>query len=162
MTKNENLLVTLMEECAELQQAVSKALRFGMDNHHPSAPGETNEMNIMTEYYQLVAVMDMLVVSGVLRDGVPASQIKNRKRENVERYQQMSAELGLITPDDDEEPRNVVRVTSGTIIGVLDRMKAENGDQVVILETPEGTSSLHLKDATIYEGYCGEIVLDSE
>ena len=35
MTKIENLLVVTAEECAEIQQAISKAMRFGMDNYHP-------------------------------------------------------------------------------------------------------------------------------
>lgn len=66
MTKNENLLVTLMEECAELQQAVSKALRFGMDGCRPGSPDRNNEHDIMVEYYQLVAVMEMLNNDNVL------------------------------------------------------------------------------------------------
>ena len=66
MTKNENLLVTLMEECAELQQAVSKALRFGMDGCRPGSPERNNEHDIMVEYYQLVAVMEMLNNDNVL------------------------------------------------------------------------------------------------
>ena len=32
MTKQEYLLTVAMEECAEIQQAISKALRFGMDS----------------------------------------------------------------------------------------------------------------------------------
>ncbi len=43
MTSNENLLVTLMEECAEVQQAVSKMLRFGADNCDPSTPDISNK-----------------------------------------------------------------------------------------------------------------------
>lgn len=100
MTKNENLLVTLMEECSELQQAVSKALRFGMSNYHPSEPDRTNEVDIMTEYYQLISVMEMLIMSGVLHDDVPASDIKNKKRTNVEKYQVVSKQLGLLVDAD--------------------------------------------------------------
>ena len=51
MTKNENLLVTLSEECAEVQQAVSKVLRFGQDNYNPATPQVTNELEVLTEYY---------------------------------------------------------------------------------------------------------------
>lgn len=96
MTRNENLLVTLMEECAELQQAVSKALRFGMDNYHPANPEKTNEHNIMVEYYQLVSVMEMLVNSGVLHDFSPTdkSLVKTTKKINVERYQEVSEAAG--------------------------------------------------------------------
>lgn len=98
MTKNENLLVTLMEECAELQQAVSKALRFGMDGCHPLYPEKTNEHNIMIEYYQLVAVMEMLTNNGVLHNFSPADEAlaKITKKTNVMQYQEISEATGRI------------------------------------------------------------------
>lgn len=36
MTKTEYLLVVLSEECSEIQQAVTKALRFGLSDIHPN------------------------------------------------------------------------------------------------------------------------------
>lgn len=48
------------------------------------------------------------------------------------------------------------------IVRALDRLKEENGNQTIIVETPNGSLSLKLKDALIYEGCCGEIVIDSE
>ena len=42
MTVYENLMVTAMEECAEIQKEISKALRFGINNHHPDEPEITN------------------------------------------------------------------------------------------------------------------------
>jgi hypothetical protein len=35
MKESERLLIVAMEECAEIQQEISKALRFGTENHHP-------------------------------------------------------------------------------------------------------------------------------
>lgn len=35
MNTTEHLLVVLGEECAEVQQNIAKALRFGLDDHHP-------------------------------------------------------------------------------------------------------------------------------
>ncbi len=98
MTKDENLLITLSEECAEVQQAISKALRFGMNSHNPSTPKISNETDIMIEYYQLVAVMEMLTESGVLHrlNESDASIIKENKRFNVSRYQDMSYGRGCI------------------------------------------------------------------
>lgn len=102
MTKNENLLVTLMEECAELQQAVSKALRFGMYGYQPSYPEKTNEHNIMIKYYQLVAAMEMLENAGVLHavsltdKALARKELfrKTTKKINVGRYQEVSESIG--------------------------------------------------------------------
>lgn len=98
MTKNENLLVTLMEECAELQQAVSKALRFGMDGSRPGSPERNNEHDIMVEYYQLVAVMEMLNNDNVLHKFSAADKalVKIQKKINVVRHQEISESTGHI------------------------------------------------------------------
>ena len=48
------------------------------------------------------------------------------------------------------------------IIRKLDKLKAEHPEQVIIVETPEGSASLKIGDALIYEGISGEIVIDSE
>lgn len=98
MTVRENLLVTAMEECAEIQQSISKALRFGMRNHHPDIPDESNGDHIVLEYYQLCAVMDMLqkynLVPILDRDQV--SKIKNEKLDKVTEYLNISKNLGAI------------------------------------------------------------------
>ena len=102
MTREENLLVTLMEECAEVQQNVSKALRFGLGGHHPDAPEETNERSILTEYYQLVATMEMLLSDGYLKN-LPVEEerrIKYDKKTKIRQYQEIAKELGLIKKED--------------------------------------------------------------
>lgn len=48
------------------------------------------------------------------------------------------------------------------VVSLLNKLKEQNGNQIVLIETPSGSASLRLKDALIYEGCCGEIVLDSE
>lgn len=53
-------------------------------------------------------------------------------------------------------------VNAWKIVSLLNKLKEQNGNQWVIIETPTGSASLQLKDALIYEGCCGEIVLDSE
>lgn len=53
-------------------------------------------------------------------------------------------------------------VNAYEIVSLLDKLKELNGDQWIIIETPTGSASLQLKDALIYEGCWGEIVLDSE
>lgn len=58
MNRKENILVTIAEECAEIQEAVTKSLRFGLNNHHPLEPNETNAQQLMLEFYQLTAVIE--------------------------------------------------------------------------------------------------------
>lgn len=97
MTRNENLLVTLMEECAEVQQSVSKALRFGLDNLSPVEQMRNKDL-IMHEFYQLVAVVDILVGDETLPqyDSSKVLRIKASKQEKVLNYQKVSKDAGLI------------------------------------------------------------------
>lgn len=98
MTNAENLLVTLSEECAEVQQDVAKALRFGIDGVNPFGDGAANSLNILTEYYQLTAVMDEILRLGVLPtlSEPEIERIKKDKLAKIKIYQQTSRELGLI------------------------------------------------------------------
>lgn len=54
------------------------------------------------------------------------------------------------------------KISQWDVIRLLDKLKEQNGEQVIIVETPNGTVDIKLKDALIYEGCNGEIVLDSE
>ena len=51
-TDQNGCLTRISEECAEIIQAVSKAQRFGIYNHHPETK-ESNLMAIMREYADL-------------------------------------------------------------------------------------------------------------
>lgn len=98
MTKSENLLITLAEECAEVQQAISKTLRFGKNCYNPATPQITNELEVLTEYHQLIAVMEMLVDSGVLSQlsDKDIAKIKADKKCKVEHHQAISYDRGCI------------------------------------------------------------------
>lgn len=48
------------------------------------------------------------------------------------------------------------------IIKQLHKLKKEHPDHLIIVETSKGSVSLKIGDALIYEGMCGEIVIDSE
>lgn len=65
MTKQEHLLTCLAEECAEVQQAVAKALRFGLTDGYPNTD-RTNAGDIARELADLVAVAEMLEESGAV------------------------------------------------------------------------------------------------
>lgn len=99
MTKNEHLMTVAMEECAEIQQAISKSLRFGLNNYHPNNPSIRNGDQIVTEFAQLWGVMTMLVEAGVLPYFSASSlgEVAQAKREKVAKYMELSRELGLVS-----------------------------------------------------------------
>ena len=105
MNSYENVMVTAMEECSEVQQAISKALRFGIDTTIPNEPDKTNRFQILEEYYQLQAVMELLMDGSELwplrEDEINA--IKTKKTLNVDKYQKYSIELGLVQLEEGEE-----------------------------------------------------------
>ncbi|ALS03228.1 hypothetical protein ATZ33_00305 [Enterococcus silesiacus] len=98
MRKNEYLTLVAMEECAEIQQALSKAIRFGFDDHHPSRADETNEEQILTEFYQLTAMMEELQKQGIIESFTQAKidQVKQDKIEKVYKYMDYSVKKGLL------------------------------------------------------------------
>lgn len=95
MNHSENLLVVASEECAEIQKEIAKALRFGTDNHHPDEPEKTNGERIIAEFHQLRAVMDMLVIQGILPAMTDSeiSAIYRDKVEAVEKWEQYSKHI---------------------------------------------------------------------
>lgn len=98
MNKKEHLMVVAMEECAEIQQAIAKSLRFGLQDHRPETPTMTNEQEILTEYYQLMAVMEMLQEESLhLPDAEVIQQIKQQKKAKVLKYMAYAKEQGCIS-----------------------------------------------------------------
>lgn len=72
-------LTNLAEECAEVQQMVSKIIRFGWDSHHPEDPERTpNIVRLAREVGNILAVIDImdlpedeiLIGVGMKRDGL--------------------------------------------------------------------------------------------
>lgn len=98
MQKNEYLALVAMEECAEVQQALSKAIRFGFDDHHPSRADETNEEQLLTEFYQLTAMIEELhkqeIISGFTQEKI--KQVKQDKIEKVYKYMKYSKNNGRL------------------------------------------------------------------
>lgn len=91
MTRDELLLVQVMEECDELSQRVSKALRFGLEQVQPGQE-LNNRDRIYQEYYDLRAVLGMA--------GIDAWDTSSRaevaeydKVQKVEKY--LAFSLGL-------------------------------------------------------------------
>lgn len=82
MTEIEHLLVCLNEECAEVSQRVSKALRFGLDEVQPGQ-SLTNAERIVIELADIQAIIRLLERKGAFKahgdhflDLIDAKQIK--------------------------------------------------------------------------------------
>lgn len=90
MNLKENLLVTVSEECAEVQQAVSKALRFGYSSEN------TNE--IVREFYQLCAMIEMCQAEGILPvlSDKEQAEIISEKKQKVRVFQDVSWTIGTL------------------------------------------------------------------
>lgn len=96
MNKIENISVTVMEECAEVQQAISKSLRFGYDCCNPANPDTNNAKDILTEYYQLQAMMELLISESGLDkycSDEEITQIKNNKVKKFLEYYKTSKDI---------------------------------------------------------------------
>lgn len=128
LTRDEYLLVVLAEECSEIAQAasecqsteltasdrneliqstsmiakiVSKVLRFGLDDGHPSEARD-NQAALADEICDLLGIVEMLREHGVLR--LTDEQIhmaKERKRSKVKRYMDYSGQRGRLVERED-------------------------------------------------------------
>ena len=94
MTRNEMLLLKVMEECAEVAQRVSKALCFGMSEVQPGQEFD-NKTRIMAEFTDLVATMEMagLHPRSLDEDALRAKKVK------VEKYVKYSESCGMVAEE---------------------------------------------------------------
>jgi hypothetical protein len=64
------LLGILQEECAEVIQIISKIRRFGLQSYNPYIEGaNTNEVLLMQELGDVLAIVGLLQDSGLLQQG---------------------------------------------------------------------------------------------
>jgi hypothetical protein len=69
LNEEQHLLITLLEECAELQKVVSKALRFGLDDSWRDAEyTDSPRALIHKELNEVIAVAELLAERGTLPD----------------------------------------------------------------------------------------------
>lgn len=95
MTREEHLLLCLAEECAEVAQRVSKALRFGLSEIQPAQP-LTNAERVVDEFHDLFAVATLLEAERIIGHIVPTEATVNAKAAKIERYFAISREQGTL------------------------------------------------------------------
>ena len=94
MTTKEHLLSCLAEECCEVGQRVSKALRFGLDEIQ-AGQNLTNRERIVYEYTDLIAVFSLLADMGIV-DGNTNMKEFDSKQEKVLKYLEYARENGTV------------------------------------------------------------------
>lgn len=98
MNRQEYLLSLVAEECAEVQQRVSKALRFGLNEIQPGQP-LNNTQRIMEEFRDLLVVVELAQEAGVLpcnsNFGL-TSDFRRNKREKVLKFMDYSRQQGAL------------------------------------------------------------------
>jgi hypothetical protein len=98
----EHLLTCLSEECAEVAQGVSKALRFGLDDKGPDA-ALTNRDSIVAEVIDLLAVLSLLEDEGVFVQPEDSNKRILLKRAKVLKWMAHAKERGTLTDDGGEQ-----------------------------------------------------------
>lgn len=94
MTVSEHLLTCLMEECAEIQKAASKALRFGLA-HAPGSKPLTNAQLIAHEVNDLVAVVELLEEAGLIERSGTLRALEEKKIK-VKMFMNYAREQGTL------------------------------------------------------------------
>ena len=82
--KQREILVITQEECAEVIQAISKCVRFGIDNSHKS--GTTQRENLSMEIGDLICMIGLLVESGLVKE----EDINHARAEKIEKLKTYS------------------------------------------------------------------------
>jgi hypothetical protein len=98
MTEQEHLLACLAEECAEIQQHVGKALRFGIDDTDPTIPDAATERElIVAELSDLYAVVELLTDRLILPSSGYNHQAIQRKKDKVRKFFKYARERGALS-----------------------------------------------------------------
>lgn len=96
MTKTEHLLTILAEECAEVSQRATKALRFSLQEVQV-VQTLTNAERIIQEYADLCAAVEMPCADGALNIGDDFAAMVDGKKERVRLYLDYSNLCGTLS-----------------------------------------------------------------
>ncbi len=93
MTEQEHLLSCLVEECCEVSQRATKALRFGLEEKQPGQ-GFTNAARICGEFADLIGTYQLLVEKGYLPS--PSTGQVELKKEKISEFLIYSRKCGTL------------------------------------------------------------------
>lgn len=97
INQTEHLLICVAEECNEVAQRVSKALRFGLTEVQ-AGQDRTNAERIMDEFIDLTVVLAMLAAAGHLNMDPSNMEPKLKaKVAKVEKYMTIAREQGMLS-----------------------------------------------------------------
>ena len=112
MDKVDYLLICLAEECGEVAQRCTKALRFGLDEIQPGQE-LTNRERLEYKLNDFTAIVGMLQSAGVnLNPLVPIKM--GTKITKVRKYMQYAKELGRLDNSVEIDTYEVAHEDSGT------------------------------------------------
>lgn len=94
MTETQHNLTKLAEECVEVAQRCTKAIRFGMDEVQPEQ-SLTNADRIRQEMAGLQAAYEKLVHRGLLT--YPSDEEINTASLKQDKYFEYSKKVGMVT-----------------------------------------------------------------
>src|SRR5260221_9159444 len=96
VNRTEHLIACLAEECNEVAQRATKALRFGLDEIQPEQ-NLTNFERLFAEFTDLTAVMGMLQEETNHRALVKLNDVAT-KQEKVRKYMDYAESQGALQP----------------------------------------------------------------
>lgn len=96
MNRQEHILSCLAEECCEVGQRVSKALRFGLEEIQPGQL-MNNAERILEELHDLIAVALILQRKGVIDKVMPTVAQVETKWAKIEKFMAYAKAEGALT-----------------------------------------------------------------
>lgn len=96
MTREEQLLTCLAEECAEVIQRISKQLRFGTDEQQ-EGQALNNIQRTTEELFDLTAVATICEREGLLLGVMPNEAAIQRKLAKIEKFFAISRAQGTLS-----------------------------------------------------------------
>lgn len=96
MDREQYLLTIASEECNEVGQRCSKAIRFGLKEVQ-QGHDLNNAERIVHEFNDLVAVIQVLAEEGYIDKEFINNQLIEKKKENIEKWYMYAKSQGTIT-----------------------------------------------------------------